>query len=172
MTVRDLVQGAGDDLEGMQITVRENGGGKWIQGFRISKKARLYPVDCRIEEREKHPWAKETCLRGYGFNCEVPQGEVLTVYQPPMDFPIRVMCIEPKKAPKDVLDLEVKSYLPRNLPTIHGQALFNNEFCLEIDAYAPEQTEKLAVYREVREDKVDDQLEGQMSIEDWLGGDD
>ena len=102
----------------------------------------------------------------------MPQGEVLTVYQPPMDFPIRVMCIEPKKAPKDVLDLEVKSYLPRNLPTIHGQALFNNEFCLEIDAYAPEQTEKLAVYREVREDKVDDQLEGQMSIEDWLGGDD
>ena len=172
MTVRDLVQGAGDDLEGMQITVRENGGGKWIQGFRISKKARLYPSDCRIEEREKHPWAKETCLRGYGFNCEVPQGEVLTVYQPPMDFPIRVMCIEPKKAPKDILDLEVKSYLPRNLPTIHGHALFNNEFCLEIDAYAPEQTEKLAVYREVIEDKVDDQLEGQMSIEDWLGGDD
>lgn len=167
MTVRDLVQAAGDDLEGMQITVRENGGGRWIQGFRISKKARLYPSDCRIEEREKHPWAQESCSRGYGFNCEVPQGEVLTIYQPHLDFPIKVMCICPGKAPKDVLDLEVRRYLPRNLPTIHGNSLFNNEFCLEIDAYEPEKQEKLAVYKQCDETE---QLEGQMSIEDFLGG--
>lgn len=167
MTVRDLVQAAGDDLEGMQITVRENGGGRWIQGFRISKKARLYPSDCRIEEREKHPWAQESCSRGYGFNCEVPQGEVLTVYQPNLNFPIKVMCVDPGKAPKDVLDLEVKKYLPRNLPTIHGNSLFNNEFCLEIDAYEPEKQEKLAVYKQCDETE---QLEGQMSIEDFLGG--
>lgn len=167
MTVRDLVQAAGDDLEGMQITVRENGGGRWIQGFRISKKARLYPSDCRIEEREKHPWAQESCSRGYGFNCEVPQGEVLTVYQPHLDFSIKVMCVDPGKAPKDVLDLEVRRYLPRNLPTIHGNSLFNNEFCLEIDAYEPEKQEKLAVYKQCDETE---QLEGQMSIEDFLGG--
>lgn len=167
MTVRDLVQAAGDDLEGMQITVRENGGGRWIQGFRISKKARLYPSDCRIEEREKHPWAQGSCSRGYGFNCEVPQGEVLTVYQPHLDYPIKVMCVDPGKAPKDVLDLEVRRYLPRNLPTIHGNSLFNNEFCLEIDAYEPEKQEKLAVYKQCDETE---QLEGQMSIEDFLGG--
>ena len=40
MTVRDLVQGAGYDLEGLQIRVRENGGGKWIHGYRITKKGK------------------------------------------------------------------------------------------------------------------------------------
>jgi hypothetical protein len=172
MTVRDLVMGASESLEGMQITVRENGGGKWIQGFRISKKARLYPCDARIEEREKHPWVKETCSRGSGLNCPVPEGEVVTVVDNFFKYPIKVMCIDPRKAPKDVLELEVKSYLPRNLPTIHGDKLYNNEFCLEIDCYEPEQREKLAVYREIIGDKVeDDQLAGQMSIEDFLGGD-
>jgi len=169
MTVRDLVMGASESLEGMQITVRENGGGKWIQGFRISKKARLYPCDARVEEREKHPWVIE---KDYGFNCPVPEGEVVTVTQYDSSYPIKVMCIAPKNAPKDVLDLEVKRYLPRNLPTIHGNKLINNDFCLEIDCYEPEQREKLAVYREIIEDKVeDDQLAGQMSIEDFLGGD-
>ena len=172
MTVRDLVFGASESLEGMEIVVRENGGGKWIQGFRISKKARLYPIDSRVEEREKHPWVKETCPRGSGLNCPVPEGEVVTVYQDTFNYPIKVMCIDPRKAPKNVLDLEVRRYLPRNIPTLHGQKLFSNDFSLEIDCYEPEKMEKLAMYREVVEDKIeDDQLAGQMSIEDYWGGD-
>lgn len=172
MTVRDLVECAGDDLEGIQIRVRENGGGKWIHGFRISKNEHLYPLICRIEYEEKFPWIEKTTFRGNGYNCPVPKGVHLTVYEDFSDYPIEIMCIAPKKAPKAVLDLEVRRFLPRNIPTIHGERLFNNEYELEIDCYEPEKMEKLAVFREVLEDKVeDDQLAGQMNIEDFLGGD-
>ncbi len=167
MTVRDLVQAAGYDLEGLQIRVRENGGGKWIQGYRISPNERLYPIICRIEFREKYPWIEKTTFRGNGYNCPVPEGVKLTVYEDFKDYPIEIMCIEPKKAPKNILDLEVKYFLPRNVPAIHGDRFTNNRYSLEIDAYAPEETEKLAVYKQC--DEIE-QLEGQMSIEDFLGG--
>jgi hypothetical protein len=171
MTVRDLVLGADDDLEGIEVVVREGGKGKWIYGFRISKKARLHPIDSTIEHRELYPWIK-TNKTNHDVNCEVPEGEVVTVRQSHLDYPIKVMCIDPKKAPKDVLDLEVCKYLPRNIPVLHGDKLFNNSFNLEIWAYMPEQTEKLAVFKEIDENKIDDdQLAGQMSIEDFLGGD-
>lgn len=167
MTVRDLILGAGDNVEGIQVMVRENGGGKWIHGFIISPNARLYPLICRIEYQEKFPWIQKTCKRGNGYNCPVPEGVHLTVYEDFGDYPIEIMAISPKKAPKAVLDLEVKSFLPRNIPSVHGDRLYNNQYELEIDAYAPEKMEKLAVFKQVIEDN--DQLEGQMSIEDFLG---
>ena len=168
MTVRDLVECA-PELEGMEIVIRENGGGKWIQGFRISKKAQLYPSDVTIEHRESYPWIDEDELQRHGL--DVPEGEVVDVKRGSLLclLPIKVMCIEPKKAPKDVLDLEVRYYLPRNIPTIHGLKLFNNSFSLEINCYPPEKQEKLAIYQEVIEKKENEQLAGQMSIEDFLG---
>lgn len=168
MTIRDLVFGADGDLEGMEIVVREGGKGRWIQGFRISKKAKLYPADCTIENRELYPWVKKD--KNGNYNCAIPEGESLVIHQPFRDFPVKVLCIDPQKAPKEVLDLEVARYLPRNIPVIHGQALFNNEFSLEIWAYLPEPSEKPAIYQEVKKAEIDDQLEGQMSIEDYLGG--
>lgn len=172
MTVRDLVECA-HSLEGMEIVVRENGGGKWIQGFRISPKAKLYPSDITIEHKELHPWIDEKELNRHG--QLVPEGEIVDVKRGTFlsQMPIKVMCIEPKKAPNYILDLEVKYYLPRNIPTIHGSKLFNNDFSLEINCFLPERQEKLAEYREIIEDKQDDdgQLAGQMCIEDFLGGD-
>lgn len=168
MTIRDLVSGADGDLEGMEIVVREGGKGRWIQGYRISKKAELYPIDSTIENRELYPWVKTNSHGDYC--CDVPEGETLVVHQPFRDFPIKIMCIDPKKAPKEILDLEVSRYLPRNIPVIHGLRAFNNEFSLEIWAYLPEPSEKPAIYREVKKAEIDDQLEGQMSIEDYLGG--
>ncbi len=168
MTVRDLVIGADYDLEGMEIVVREGGKGRWIQGFRISKKARLYPVDSTIENRELYPWIKTN--KNGDYSCDVPAGETLVIHQTHKDFPVKVMCIDPIKAPKEVLDLEVSRYLPRNIPVLHGQALFNNEFSLEIWAYIPESSEKPAIYQEIKKAEIDDQLEGQMSIEEYLEG--
>ena len=169
MTVRDLVEHA-PELEGMEIVVRENGGGRWIQGFRISKHAKLYPADMTIEHREQHPWIDESERLIHGVT--VPSGEIVDVDRGWAGNKLltRVMSIEPKKAPKEILDLEVKWYLPRNIPTIHGEKLFHNEFSLEISCFPPEKQEKLAEYREIKEKEIDDQLEGQMSIEDWLGG--
>ena len=164
MTVRDLVEAAGEDLEGLQIKVSEEGSRNWIQGYRISKKARLYPIDVRIEEREKHPWAVESCSRGSGFNMPVPAGEVLTVYQDFWEYPIKVMCISPKNAPDEVLDLEVKSFLPRNLPTIHGKQLFSNYFSLEILAYVPKDGIKVI---NTPEEKAKD-IDGQLSLDEFI----
>lgn len=166
MTVRDLVLCADDELEGMEIVVREGGKGQWIQGFRISKKARLHPVDCTIENRELYPWIKTN--KNGDYNCAVPQGESVIIHQPFRNFPVKVMCIDPKKAPKDVLDLEVSRYLPRNIPVLHGDACFNNGFNLEIWAYLPEPSEKPAIFKEQTKADIDDQLEGQMTIEEWL----
>ena len=162
MTVRDLVSCA-PELEGMEIVVRENGGGKWIQGFRISSKAKLYPADMTIEHKELHPWIDENERLRHG--QRVPEGEIVDIRTGTLlsQLPIKVMCIEPRKAPKDVLDLEVRWYLPRNIPTVHGERLFHNSFSLEINCYPPERQEKLAMYRE-----VDEQREGQMNIEDWF----
>lgn len=164
MTVREMVEAAGDELEGLQIKVAEDNSRKWIQGYRISKKARLYPIDVRIEEREKHPWAVESCSRGHGFNMPVPDGEVLTVYQDFWDYPIQVMCISPKNAPDEVLDLEVRSFLPRNIPTIHGQKLFSNYFSLEILAYMPKGGIKVT---NTPEEKPKD-IDGQLSLEEFF----
>lgn len=168
MTIRELVECA-PDLEGMEIVVRENGGGRWFQGYRISKNARLYPADMTIEHRELHPWLDEQERLRHGVS--VPSGEIVDVQHgwAGNPLPIKVMCIDPRKAPKEILDLEVKWYLPRNIPSIHGNKLFHNEFSLEINCYPPERQEKLADYCEVNESKIDDQLDGQMSIEEFLG---
>ena len=165
MKVRDLVECA-TALEGMEIVIRENGGGKWLQGFRISKKAKLYPSDDRIENRENYTWIDDNRLIKNG--QRLPDGEVVDVCRfscmSGKGLPIKVMCIAPEKAPAQILDLEVKSYLPRNIPVIHGDRLFNNQFSLEIDCFPPQKAEKMAVV-EVTEQK---QLAGQMSIEDYL----
>ena len=162
MTVRDLVECA-YFVKNIQIIIRENGGGRWFQGFRIGKDAMLYKYEHCAEHREQ---------RGmFGTDLyKLKDGEILdttTVY----NLPMKVMCIEPKKAPKEVLDLVVHHYQPRHIPSFHGEALTHNDFDLNIDCFPPERQEKLAEYREIVEDKVDgEQIAGQMSIEDFLGG--
>lgn len=162
MTVRDLIECA-FFVKNIEVIIRENGGGRWIQGFRIGADAKIYRYEWCAEHREE---------RGmFGSDVyKLKDGEVLDI-KTAHTLPMRAMCIDPKKAPKEVLDLNVHYYQPRHIPAYHGEALTHNDFDLEINCYPPEQREKLAVYREVREDKVDDQLEGQMSIEDFLGGD-
>ena len=158
MTVRDLVECAWC-LEGIEIVVRENGGGRWIQGFRVSPHAKIYSYEACAEHREDR--------NQFGFGLvHLKEGEVVDVMTS-SNLPMKVFCVDPKKAPKDVLDLVVNHYQPRNIPSIHGDIMTHNDFCMEINCFPPEQTEKLAVYREI----IDDQIEGQMSIEEFLGGD-
>ncbi len=164
MTVKDLIDIGGDNLEGIQIRIRENGGGKWLHGYRISPNERLYPAISKIENQEAFPWITK---KG-DFNQPIPRGAELRVYETMRDnLPIDIMCISPKKAPKHILNLEVRYMLPRNIPSVHGERLFNNGYMLELDCYPPQKLEKLAIYKEVEETE---QLEGQMCIEEWLGG--
>lgn len=160
MTVRDLVM-CGTSLEGMEIIVREEGLRRWIYGYRISKKARLYPVDIVAERRE---WLNLEEKDRHG--VDVPEGEVIDV-EKGYSLPMKVMCIDPVKAPNEVMDLEVSHYLPRNIPSIHGDKLFNNDFSLEIWCYPPARVEKLAEVVTKDEPK---EIEGQTNLLDWLGG--
>ena len=160
MTVRDLVM-CGTSLEGMEIVVREEGVRRWVYGYRISKKARLYPVDVVAEHRE---WLNLEEKDRHG--VYVPEGEVIEV-QKSYGLPMKVMCIDPVKAPNEVMDLEVSHYLPRNIPAIHGNKLFKNDFSLEIWCYPPARVEKLAEVVTKDEPK---EIEGQTNLLDWLGG--
>ena len=161
MTVRDLIE-CSYFVKNIEVVIRENGGGTWIQGFRIGTDAMLYRYEQCAEHREE---------RGM-FGTELyklKDDEILNV-KTCHNLPMKIMCIEPKKAPKEVLDLVVHHYQPRHIPYIHGESATHNDFDLNIDAFPPERMEKLADYREVIETKLDDQLEGQMSIEDFIGG--
>ena len=156
MTVRDLVTCA-QFLKNIEVVVRENGGGCWIQGFRIGPDAKIYKYEYCVENRERI----DRCIN-------LKEGETIDVerwHGGEHPCPVKAMCISPSKAPADVLDLVVCYYLPRHIREYHNDL----EFDLEINCYPPEQIEKLAAYREVKETKSDDQLEGQMSIEDFLG---
>ena len=129
MTIRDLVSGADGDLEGMEIVVREGGKGRWIQGYRISKKAELYPIDSTIENRELYPWVKTNSHGDYC--CDVPEGETLVVHQPFRDFPIKIMCIDPKKAPKEINIIRVTFMLFITLASFCGTSL-NKRFSISL----------------------------------------
>lgn len=163
MTVKDLVE-CSFFVKNIEVIIRENGGGTWIQGFRIGKDAMLYRYEHCAEHREQ---------RGmFGTDLYKLKDDEILDAKTSSNLPMKVMCIEPKKAPKEILDLVVHDYQPRHIPSFHGEALTHNDFDLEINCYPPERQEKLAVYREINEDKIDDgQLAGQMSIEDFLGGD-
>ena len=156
MTVRELVEGA-PFLKNIQVIVRKNGDSSWIQGFRIGPDAKIYKREYRVEEREHNLISLE---RDY----KLKEGEVIDITQEHFwsehPCPMKVMCVSPTRAPKDVLDLVVCDYLPRHFSEYDAL-----DFDLDIDCYPPEHQEKLAVYRKVKEDtNTDEQLKGQI----WL----
>lgn len=155
MTVRDLVQGA-PFLRNIKVIVREHGSGCWIQGFRIGPDAKIHKFERCAEFEEQMSVNRQDYKLKEGESFDVARFQ---------DMPMKVKCVDPRKAPADVLDLVVCHYLPRHICEYHD----DNDFDLEIDCYPPEHQEKLATYRETKEAKADDQLEGQMSIEEFLG---
>lgn len=160
MTVRDLVECA-PFLKNIEVVVRENGGGWWIQGFRIGPDAKIYKYEYCVENRER-VYSSTKLKEEESIDIERHHGS-------DHPCPVKAICVSPERAPADVLDLVVYSYQPRHIPQYHGDAATHNDFDLEIDCYPPEHQEKLAAYRETKEAKTDDQLEGQMSIEEFLG---
>lgn len=155
MTVRELIE-CSYFVKNVEIEVRDNG--KWIQGYRIGRDAEIYIYEECAEYQE---------YRGrFGIApYKLKPGEEADVFKWTRELPMKIMCIDPKKAPKKVLDLRVNHYQPRHIPYFHGDSLTHNDFDLNIVAYPPEEGKLLEP--EPKEAKKDD-IDGQLCLDEFF----
>ena len=148
MTVRELIECA-YFVKNVEIEVRDKG--KWIQGYRIGPDAAIYIYEECAEYQE---------LRGkFGTDrYKLKPEEEADVYKQRHELPMKVMCIDPRKAPKKILDLRVTYYQPRHIPSFHGEALTHNDFDLNIVVYPPEEGKPLEPEPKDKQDDIDGQL--------------
>lgn len=162
MTVQELLD-VMSFCDLVEIVIRKTGHGQWIQGFRIGKEAVIYPSEVTAEIREmkdiKEYRSPRVCLEdGEIIDCRVG-----------FHLPMKVICRDCHKLPEQIGRLEVCSALPRHVPEFHGAQLTHNEFSLEINCYPDDYVPD--VYIEAKEvQKSIDGIEGQLSLEDFMGG--
>ena len=159
MTVKELIDAA-IFCNVAEIVIRENGGhGRWIQGYRIGKEAKIYPSELTMEVRELMG------LKAYqsGTYC-CNEGEIFDIRKS-AHLPMKIICKDVHKLPEAIGALEVADFIPRKVYPIHKNNLISNSHELEIACYPVE-----AIPDKFVECKVvqPEQLEGQMSIEDLL----
>ena len=97
MTVRELFE---KDIfcDYLEVTVRENGGERWIYNYRIGKNvSNAVHDDCKINGEWKHM-----------NRCVVPQKK--TERKSPNGLMGVLIPVAPEKAPKEVMDLEVYNF--------------------------------------------------------------
>ena len=145
MTVKELLDAA-IFCDVAEIIVRENGGGKWIQGYRIGKDAKIYPSEVTAEMRE----ARE--IKEYPApTIKLKENEVVEFSKPGIlkELPMKVICKDCRDSlPEDIGRLVVKRFQPRHIPSFHKDQLTHNDYELEIDCYPDEPTPRIEV-REV-----------------------
>ena len=165
MTIRELLE-ASPNCDTIEAVIRKNGHGQWLQGYRVGKDVRVYPSE---QTRE---FIELMSLNTYeGKSYKLSPNEIVKVVKLGNNLKMTIICKEPLKAPKEILDLEVCYVQPRYIPMYHKSALTHNDFMYDIDCYPPDyqfeivQTEQKAI--------PDKQLTGQTSIFDFIeeGGD-
>ena len=161
MTVKELVDAA-IFCDVVEIVIRENGGhGKWLQGYRIGKEAKIYPSELTREVREI---MEIESYQSKTYHCK--PGEVLPVFKG-NDLPMKVICKDVSKIPEEIGRLEVADFIPRKVYPIHKDSLTSNKHELEINCYPADVIPDKFIESKVVEPE---QLEGQMSIEQFLEG--
>lgn len=165
MTIRELLE-VSPSCDTFEAVIRKNGSGQWLQGYRVGKDVRLYPSE---QSRE---FIEMMSLNEYGSKSyKLSPNEVIKAVKIGNNLKMTIICKEPLKAPKEILDLEISYVQPRHIPMYHKSALTHNDFMYDIDCYPPDyqfeivQTEQKAI--------PDKQLTGQTSIFDFIeeGGD-
>jgi len=162
MTVKELVDAAiFCDL--VEVVIRENGGhGKWIQGYRIGKEAKIYPSELTLEVRELMG------LKSYQsgiYDCK--EGDVLDIRRS-AHLPMKVICRDCHKMPEAIGNLEVADFIPRSVPHLHRNSLISNNHELEIACYPVDVIPDKFVESKDTTAKAINNIEGQMSMEDWM----
>lgn len=162
MTIKELLE-ASPSCDTIEIVVRKNGHGQWLQGYRIGKEVRVYPIE---QSRE---FIELKGLKQYDRSSyRLAPDEIIDVLRGGNNLKMKIICKEPLKAPNEILDLEISHIQPRHIPMYHKEALTHNEFMYDIDCYPPDyqfeitETEQRVI--------VDKQLEGQINIFDFIEG--
>ena len=157
MTIRELLE-VSPSCDTIEVVVRKEGHGMWLQGYRVSKNAKIYPVE-QSRELIEIRGLKEYNLRP----APLRENEVVETVRIGGNLKMKIICKDPRQAPSEILNLEICSVQPRHIPLYHKEALTHNEFSYDIDCYPPayeiEHIETKAI-----EEK---QLEGQMNIFDF-----
>lgn len=168
MTVGELINAA-TFCDIAEIIVRKGGNGQWVQGYRIGKNAKIFPSEVTAEIRERHGLRKLDCS-----TISLKEGEQEEFCKAGFKMPMKVICSDIHKnyISEDILNLEVCSFQPRNIPHFHRDALTHNEFALDVNCYVPEEGIPVREAKPKKEKKAavdnDDELPGQMRIEEFL----
>jgi len=158
MTVKELIE-VSPYCDLVEVVVREKGCGKWLQGYRIGKEAKLYPANITNEIKE------QLHLKSRLRAVSLEPGQELNCFS--YQLPLKVIFKSVSRIPDSIGNLIIYSVQPRNIPQLHGEALTHNDFMYDIncypDGFIPESDEK--------EKPQSSQLEGQMEIMDFLKND-
>lgn len=163
MTISELLE-VMPNCDLIEIVVRKNGYGLWIQGYRIGKNAAIYPSELTAEIREMNG------LKSYqSGTVHLKPGEVVDISKgysfSPM--PMKVICKDCHgKIPEHIGRLVVSHAQPRHIPTFHREQLTHNEFSLDVSCYPDEYVPE--VYIESKVTNSQKEIAGQMSIEDFI----
>lgn len=148
MTVKELIDVSfACDL--VEIVVREEGFGRWIQGYRIGKNAKLFPVEITKEVLEKYKLEQ-------GARRVIPLNEGQEIdCTHAINLPMKVICKDVKRIPDYIGNLKVSHVIPRRVPRLHNRPMETNDHAYEIDCFPNGYVEP------VEEPKQEKDMEGQ-----------
>lgn len=161
MTIRELLE-VSPFCDTIEAVIRKNGCGQWLQGYRVGKEVRVYPIE---QSRE---FIELKGLNQYDRSSyRLAPNEIIDVLRGGNNLKMKIICKEPLKAPNEILDLEISHIQPRHIPMYHKEALTHNEFSYDIDCYPP--AYRIEIQDTEKKEIVDKQLEGQTNIFDFIG---
>lgn len=152
MTVKELLDAA-TFCDLAEIVIRNSGRGRWIQGYRIGKDAKIYPSEVTAEIQEARGLKVEYTTH----TISLKENEIVDIDHAGIidKIPMRVICKDCRKGlPKELWNLKVCDFQPRHIPTFHKEQLTHNDFALEINCYPLEEASVIEV-KEV-EDVIDE----------------
>lgn len=156
MTVKELIS-VSPFCDLVEITVRENGCGKWIQGYRVGKDAKLFPVNLTKEIREQYhlqSYQNKTISLEEGDEIDCTHG---------YELKMKVICRDVHRIPDNIGNLQIAHIQPRHIPSFHRDALTHNNFEYDLDCfpdgYVPE-------VEQSKEKTI--MIDGQMTIDEWM----
>lgn len=160
MTVKELID-VSPFCDLVEVVVRDQGHGKWVQGYRVGKNAKLYPVNMSLKLRERFhqkSYESRTVVLDEGQEIDCEQG---------MGLPMKVICRDVRKIPDNIGNLTICDIQPRHIPQIHKDAMTHNDFAYDIDCY-PDGFVPESITEQEKATKIADDIDGQLSIEEWI----
>lgn len=160
MTVKELID-VSPFCDLVEVIVREHGHGQWVQGYRVGKNAKLYPVNLSVKLREQFgqkTYESHTIVleKDQEIDCEQGRG-----------LPMKVICKDVAKIPDYIGNLKICDIQPRHIPQIHRDALTHNDFAYDIDCF-PDGFVPESPKEQEKAQKVIEEMDGQMSVDDWF----